>query len=106
MANFVERVKWGNVARLAGLVAAAVFFVSSLHGCGESAGGRLQIAHPLPAVKPAPVAPALPAVREKRQLRRPHRKRHQRRRKHALPPAIPQSATPPPPPPPPAPPPA
>src|SRR5438105_10384122 len=127
--GLLDRVRWGNVGRLAALLAGVILLVTGPHGCGPARGigdRRLEIgdASPQPpalpsAVKAAPavtapsVIPSLPAVRKKKQVRK-HRSRHRHRvrnHRHARPKPlqspIPQSpispppaATPAPPPPP------
>src|SRR4051812_26624456 len=99
--GLLDRVRWGNVGRLLALFAGAIMIATGPHGCEAPRGAdsKLQIADPLPAVvKAAPVSPSLPAVRERRRLRKPRKHvRHRPRRKHShartkpLQSAIPQS---------------
>src|SRR5438874_7742704 len=81
--GLLDRVRWGNVGRLAALLAGVILLVTGPHGCGPARGigdRRLEIgdASPQPpalpsAVKAAPavtapsVIPSLPAVRKKKQ---------------------------------------
>jgi len=46
----MDRVRWGNVGRLAALLCGAVLVATGPHGCGEGAGGGSQVAGPPPAV--------------------------------------------------------
>src|SRR3954451_16577849 len=89
--GLIDRVRWGNVGRLAALLAGAVMLVTGPHGCGAPARVRsaeVQSAEPplvpsalppavkeAPAVQAKPVRPSLPVVRKKQQLRK-HRRRH------------------------------
>src|SRR5436189_3866518 len=85
--SILERVRWGNVARLALAIAAGVLIAIGPHGCKPR-----QQAEPLPRALP-PVAPSTVDRRSstarapggKPELRRPrpHPRHHRSRRKHA-----------------------
>src|SRR3954452_19281880 len=102
--GLIDRVRWGNVGRLAALLAACLLLATGPHGCGGAPGNRPQatalapqpVALP-PAVNAPPVRPSSPAARRKQQSRKPRRKHHTRPRQHHRTPAkhlqsaIPQS---------------
>src|SRR3954470_7669712 len=88
--GLLARVRWGNVGRLAALLAAALLILAGPRGCrrgeGASAPGagvpgaapqRRLPPSPLPAATPAPAAAAPKAARS-----RPARRKHARTRTH------------------------
>src|SRR5438067_9351124 len=97
--GLIDRVRWGNVGRLAALLAGVILLDAGPHGCGPARGigdRRLEIgdASPgpsvlppavkaAPAVKAPPVKSSLPAVRKKKQLRKHRSRHHHRVRKHS-----------------------
>src|SRR3954452_10510753 len=98
--GLLDRVRWGNVGRLAALLAGVILVVTGPHGCGPARGmgdrrweiGDLPEPPALPPVvkeasseKARPISPSLPVVREKQQSRKHRRQHHGRARKRARP---------------------
>src|SRR5213082_1448672 len=90
--GLLDRVRWGNVGRLAALLAGVILLVTGPHGCGTArqigdASPGPSVLPPAvkaaPAVNASPETPSLPAVQRKKQVRKHRSRHHHRVRKHS-----------------------
>jgi hypothetical protein len=94
MGELIARVRWGNVARLAAVVAAGLLVVAGPHGCSKADGGP----PPLPPderIATPPPAPVPAGTKPRNRLRRPKPKKTHRHRRAKRARAISPAPTPP-----------